>query len=375
MGKFHQWLTLSVMLGAVGVTCLPILAKRDSSETTCGPANWQTIVLFYILNYGAHAMTVVRLPGERDWDHFVAGLMALLLPFSGVYLAADRISHCMLGRTGALKRALYSGALCEVVTDHRGFRQDYRKIHGVISLPRGYWFRIVKEEIDLADEENGRTVRLACNTSRLQSMFAIIQLLYSCFTLYQTKGDQLQLYGSAAYGLTVIPYAVMSFVNLVAHFIIPQYPALFMVRTPTMVAAEAATEAAEEVGRFDGCITEITDDRRTPREEFPPFGTTLALCLFIFGAAMPPILYRCLSGFKGGTITTDAQRAWTLYWLISGQVCGFLMAGWKLQAHDDNGRLIDSPLHILFFVVASVPAIGGLVTVGQMLVVRGDCTG
>ena len=57
---------LSLMVLASTVACLPILVLRNSGTQTCGPASWETIVLFYLLNYGAHAMTVVGFPGERE---------------------------------------------------------------------------------------------------------------------------------------------------------------------------------------------------------------------------------------------------------------------------------------------------------------------
>jgi len=48
---------------------------------------------------------------------------------------------------------------------------------------------------------------------------------------------------------TVVPYAVMSIVNLIANMLVPHYPTLYMVRTPTMDQAEEAG------GQFEGVVT------------------------------------------------------------------------------------------------------------------------
>jgi len=60
---------------------------------------------------------------------------------------------------------------------------------------------------------------------------SIAQLVLSCVTLYRTRGHQLDRYGYAAFGLSVFPYALMSFVNLVTLGIIGEYPCLFVLRT------------------------------------------------------------------------------------------------------------------------------------------------
>jgi hypothetical protein len=70
---------------------------------------------------------------------------------------------------------------------------------------------------------------LACNYNFLSAAAAIFQILYAAFEIYQARGSQLQRFGYAAYSLTVIPYILMSFTNLVANACAPQYPSMFLV--------------------------------------------------------------------------------------------------------------------------------------------------
>ena len=60
---------------------------------------------------------------------------------------------------------------------------------------------------------------------------SVSQLVSSCITMYQARGSQIQRYGYAAFGLSVFPYTLMSFVNLVVVTIVGEYSTLFILRT------------------------------------------------------------------------------------------------------------------------------------------------
>ena len=128
--------------------------------------------------------------------------------------------------------------------------QKIRKIHGEFPepLPDGYAFRIVPSIVEVASRHGSR-IHLSKSSQHVKSIAAIIQLLFACVTLYRTRGDQATLYGYAAYGLSVIPYAIMSLINLSAHIVAPDYPALYMVRSEVMDEAEARGGH-----KFDGTV-------------------------------------------------------------------------------------------------------------------------
>jgi len=74
-------------------------------------------------------------------------------------------------------------------------------------------------------------------------LFSIIQIL---------RADPLNDYG--AYQLTLIPYALMSLVNVVSGFLTPSYPAVYMVHSTVM------REARKRGGVFDGVIGQLDED-------------------------------------------------------------------------------------------------------------------
>lgn len=67
-----------------------------------------------------------------------------------------------------------------------------------------------------------------------KSLVALLQLCYSIFVLVRAEGNQVDLYGAAAFSLTVAPYAVMAAVNLLANALVPQYDCLFLVENDVM---------------------------------------------------------------------------------------------------------------------------------------------
>jgi hypothetical protein len=108
------------------------------------------------------------------------------------------------------------------------------KIHGGFQLPYGYdWIRIPRTAIvrpygtrasqpsddskqTPQEEDRQPEVHLSASYSLVRPLIAIVQTIYAGVTLYRTRGDQLDRFGFAAFGLTVTPYLVMSIINFVA---------------------------------------------------------------------------------------------------------------------------------------------------------------
>ena len=86
------------------------------------------------------------------------------------------------------------------------------------------------------------TPKLSSSFNLVKGMVALLQSLYASLTLYRTNGGQVNRYGYAAPGLTVLPYAVMSTLNLMANLVAPHYPTLYLVRSEVMEEAEQRTE-------------------------------------------------------------------------------------------------------------------------------------
>jgi hypothetical protein len=80
------------------------------------------------------------------------------------------------------------------------------------------------------------------------------QLVYAVVTLYQSRGNQIDTFGYSAFGLTVIPYALMSLVNLIGSLVTPDYHALHL------VASDVMEEAIRRGACFDGVVGRLVPD-------------------------------------------------------------------------------------------------------------------
>ena len=90
---------------------------------------------------------------------------------------------------------------------------------------------------------------IAGSQSLIKSFIALVQL----FSIIQIlRADKVHDYG--AYQLTLIPYALMSFVNIVSGFLAPSYPAVYMVESTVM------KEARKRGGVFDGVVGLLDED-------------------------------------------------------------------------------------------------------------------
>jgi hypothetical protein len=123
-----------------------------------------------------------------------------------------------------------------------------RNVQGVQHLPQGYTLAILptfaKVMSTFPDTEEAVTVSSTWNAAKI--LITIIQTFYASFTLYEaTKGQQTDQYGYAGFGFTVIPYVVMSIVNLFGSLVTPDYPAMFLVWSAEL------KEAQDRGGKFD----------------------------------------------------------------------------------------------------------------------------
>src|SRR5271170_807356 len=97
---------------------IPSIFLPRSVGLLCLPASWDTIVLFYVFNYIAHAATVTSSPGDTWRTSFAKTVLALLFPFSGIWSACIVISRSQHWGEARLDHALRAQALCAVVRTH-----------------------------------------------------------------------------------------------------------------------------------------------------------------------------------------------------------------------------------------------------------------
>jgi hypothetical protein len=98
-----------------------------------------------------------------------------------------------------------------------------KSVHGHYALPEGYSRKLLPTTVRISREYNNK-VELPCFDNAVVS---IGQVLFGGFTLWRARRDRLDRYDCAAFGLTVVPYLLMSFANLLGNIITPTYPTMF----------------------------------------------------------------------------------------------------------------------------------------------------
>jgi len=88
-------------------------SNHGDPNLLCTPAKWYEVLLFYAVNYLAHAVTVKALPGEQLGDTIAVIFAALIYPYSGVLRGIEAIArHAAFSSGNALQKAACAGALC-----------------------------------------------------------------------------------------------------------------------------------------------------------------------------------------------------------------------------------------------------------------------
>ncbi|KAK7187270.1 hypothetical protein DPSP01_011319 [Paraphaeosphaeria sporulosa] len=300
---------------------LPIgTSNHGTPGLLCTPTKWTDVVLFYLFNYVAHAATVLTRPGERSDDFMVSVIGSLLFPALGLYRGIEAIlSRAAFVRHDNLRKAARSGALCLVVRGkdwrpHYGdevtnamFRRAKKKlvskleggaceslpatcenacdpsvhvltysppwlksqfrtpvyvqrqtIHGSYTLPDGYRFAIVPSDAQFTASASPNAIsEVSATHNMIKALIALVQSCYALATLYRSRGDQIEQFGYAAFGLTVAPYAVMSLVNLLGNLCRPDYASLYIVENSVL------DEARRRGGVFEGAVGRVREESTT----------------------------------------------------------------------------------------------------------------
>lgn len=218
-------------------------------------------------------------------------------------------------------------------------------------------------------------MKLSHSYSWSKAVISLLQSVWTSISLYRARADQINQYGFAAFGLTVAPFALMSFVNLLANVVTPSYPAMFMVRTPTMEDAE------REGGHFIGHVGDVELDGNVPSSPSRPVAQILwegnlsnpvyqqPFLAFII-SLIPVAIVGGLSGFKKQH-STPVQQGFTMAWLAFGAIASVnlsVIRNRKTKTDDYTSFLIT----MIF--LGAIPAVGTMVVVGMMLQDYGICS-
>ncbi|KAH8891253.1 hypothetical protein GQ53DRAFT_823884 [Thozetella sp. PMI_491] len=313
--------------------------------------------------------------------------------------------------TNSLYVAAFCGALCTVrkkppnravVNDieETNSRPRYtleipmpdRYVQGICICPEGYELAILKAIVPLRlvaanSETPGRSQIPPASDFRLpntynipKTLISLIQAFWAISTLYTARGEQIQKYGYAAFGFTVVPYAVMSVVNLLANLFVPEYPCLYLVSSPDM------EEAIRHGGVFQPVVAELVVDmdlssiaakKTTWRTRLTwrnlRFNLLDISVWFVswLAAFCPLMVVGFMSQFEANE-STMIQRAWITTWTIAGLAIPLLIVPFTVPGRFPlkTTELIEKYLPIIGY----APAIGGMIVVGYMIQEYGVCT-
>ncbi|KAI5856873.1 hypothetical protein BZA05DRAFT_471025 [Tricharina praecox] len=256
------------------------IRQGTHSETICTDATWTSVVKFILLNYVTHVFTIMLQPGAVSSVSLAWAVGSLFMPLLGTLRALGMVLSPPAFLESSFISATRCGALCIVV----GFKgedcvvptafadanmklndfalgfHDSAQVHGYYptnlaaraSFPRRIfdsfrslfqrrrtdtgeiYYRIAPIPREghahgLGDDVNSmRKMEIAASYSFVQGIAAIAQIFFASKELYDARGVQIDRYGYAAYGLTVIPYLWMSFLNLLAAIMRPRYTHMYL---------------------------------------------------------------------------------------------------------------------------------------------------
>jgi hypothetical protein len=213
------------------------------------------------------------------------------------------------------------------------------KIHGNVCLPEGYSLRRVPYYTKFKnDEEEVRSIRRAknetskwydifdkfskrdkttkdvtCSYSGAKAIVSIVQIIFGIYTLYRTRGNQVERFGYAAYGLTVTQYALMSIINLAGNLLRPDYTSMYI------VGSNASDDLEKEHGCVIATVGRIEEnshqlERHKRRKKVVRWLHHSSLSL---GIGIHLLVVGLMTKFTKGQ-STLAQRVWIIFWLVSG---------------------------------------------------------
>ncbi|KAL8726171.1 MAG: hypothetical protein Q9166_006888 [cf. Caloplaca sp. 2 TL-2023] len=123
------------------------------------------------------------------------------------------------------------------------------KIHGVCQLAPGYALSYIPEDMKvyshikhqrslsisrLLGVNHSPDIKLASTHDVPRILFSIIQTVIGAYSLYRARGTQIERYGYAAFGLTVLPYMMVSVINLIGSLLSSEYETVYLVHSAIM---------------------------------------------------------------------------------------------------------------------------------------------
>lgn len=144
------------------------------------------------------------------------------------------------------------------------------KIHGRCELAEGYALSYVPGDMRVharippssgnSTTQSSTQARLACVHDFPRILFSLTQTISGAYALYKARGSQIERYGFAAFGLTVIPYIVISIINFIGSLLSSEYATIFLVHSSIMDEMIARGGFSDgTVGAVHGAVEDQTE--------------------------------------------------------------------------------------------------------------------
>lgn len=168
---------------------------------------------------------------------------------------------------------------------------EYVKVHGLCNMPPG--FELVYVPIDIQVHPRGSprerptiwtalrnrnfhqisksltsSTRLASTQNAPRILFSLVQTVSGAWSLYRAQGLQIERFGYAAYGLTVLPYMIVSVINFVGSLLTKEYDMVYLVHSSIM------DEMISQGGSVDGVIGSVEPPTEVLAEPDTPLSTS-----------------------------------------------------------------------------------------------------
>ena len=281
------------------------------------------------------------------------------------------------------------------------------RVHGFCSLPEGYHLVMVPPWARFEDDKDlapfyRRMWPFTCGSRRppdphtticsshslVEILISLIQFTFAMATLFRTRGDQVALYGYAAPGLTILPYAWMSLINLLGHLVRPHYDAMFIVHSPDLEDLRGNFGVRGTVGRLARETREINPmwmhwwvSQGAKREDaidnlgrLGPVEDNMSMALLSLGVSVISVFFIYIFSYLLAGQTPLHQHVLVQLWLLCG-----VFFGTQFGSHTFYlGRepIIDAS-QLQFSPYFTLPAMGfaifGLAAVWSMLMEFGIC--
>ena len=126
------------------------------------------------------------------------------------------------------------------------------------------WFHALHSSAPEGQEKSGV---FSSSYALTKVLIALFQLVYGALSLADSRGDQINQFGYAAFGLTVAVYTVMAAINLIGHLLTPDYSTLFVVHNEVLEEIMQRPDLSDVDKRFaDGAVGQLIaadDEYRT----------------------------------------------------------------------------------------------------------------